>query len=53
MRTIFSLKNFYFHCHIALIPYLFHVFQGPVYLGSRFFKVQVFQGPGPEPGSRF
>ena len=36
---------------IFLIPYLFHVFQdscfsGFRFLGSRFFRVQVFKGPG-------
>ena len=31
---------------IFLILYLFHVFQDPGYLGSRFFRVQVFQGLG-------
>ena len=29
------------------------IFQGPGFSGSRFFWVQVFQGPGPRSGSRF
>ena len=33
-----------------LILYLFQVFQGPRFSEFRFFRVQVFQGPGP--GSR-
>ena len=56
IRTIFSLKNFYFHCHIVyslykinslisqayfLIPYLFQVFQGPDFSAPRFFRVRV------------
>ena len=35
-----------------LIPYLYHAFQGPGFLQSRFSKVQVFQGPCFS-GSRF
>ena len=31
---------------IFLIPYLFHVFLDSCFSGSRFFRVQVFQGPG-------
>ena len=30
---------------IFLIPYLFHVFQNSCFSGSRFFRVQVLQGP--------
>ena len=32
---------------ILLIPYLFHVFQDSCFSWSRFFRAQVFQGPGP------
>ena len=35
-----------------LILYLFQVFQDPGFSESRFFKVEVFQGPRPGFGSR-
>ena len=34
-------------------PAVSHVFQGPGFPGSRFFRVHIFQGPGPGSGSRF
>ena len=42
-------------CGLLIIfpyPAVSHVFQGPGSLGSRFFRVQVFQGPGPGSRSR-
>ena len=51
-QQIFSVNKL---CGLLIIfpyPAVSHVFQGPGSSGSRFFRVQVFQGPGPASGSK-